>query len=111
MARQGGQVQLEQSDMSLAFRMAKMANGGFSSAASAEPHYLITTRCAEVQEEKKRVVEILGHRKVKAAIERHLAILCRNHNDRWLPCHNGTAKHPTTPWRRRRLGAPPLDGH
>jgi len=33
MARQGGRVQLEQSDMCLAMDMAKMANGEFSRAA------------------------------------------------------------------------------
>jgi len=33
MARQGSQVQLEQSDMGLALNMAKMATGGFSHAA------------------------------------------------------------------------------
>jgi hypothetical protein len=32
MARQGGHVQLEQSDMRLALNMAKMAKGGFSRA-------------------------------------------------------------------------------
>jgi len=32
MARQGGRVQLEQSDMRLALNMAKMAKGGFSRA-------------------------------------------------------------------------------
>jgi len=36
MARQGGRVQLEQSDMPLALDMAKMAKGGFSRAAIEE---------------------------------------------------------------------------
>jgi len=36
MAREGGWVQLEQSDMSLALNMAKMAKGGFSHAAIEE---------------------------------------------------------------------------
>jgi hypothetical protein len=36
MARQGGQVQLKQSDMHLALNMAKMAKGGFSRAAIEE---------------------------------------------------------------------------
>jgi len=34
MARQGGRVQLEQSDMCLALNMAKIPKGGFSRAAS-----------------------------------------------------------------------------
>jgi hypothetical protein len=36
MARQGGQVQLEQSDISLALNMAKMAKGGLSRTAIEE---------------------------------------------------------------------------
>jgi len=47
MARQGGRVQLEQSDMRLALNMTKMANGGFSSAAIEEMQFLIK----ELQEE------------------------------------------------------------
>jgi hypothetical protein len=41
MARQGGRVQLEQSDMRLAFNMAIMAKEGFSRAAIEETKYLI----------------------------------------------------------------------
>jgi len=41
MARQGGRVQLEQSDMHLALNMAKMARGGFSWAAVEETQLLI----------------------------------------------------------------------
>jgi len=40
-ARQGGWVQLEQSDMRLALDMAKMAKGGFSCAATEETQYVI----------------------------------------------------------------------
>jgi hypothetical protein len=53
MARQGGRVQLEQSDMRLALNMAKMAKGGFSCATIEETQQLIKKPCAEVQEEKK----------------------------------------------------------
>jgi hypothetical protein len=52
-ARQGGWVQLEQSDMRLGFTMAKMANWGFSHAAKEETQYLIKKHRAEVREEKK----------------------------------------------------------
>ena len=41
MTRQGGCVQLEQSDMHLAFNMAKIVKGGFSRAAMEETHYPI----------------------------------------------------------------------
>jgi hypothetical protein len=60
MARQGGRVQLEQSDMRLALNMATMAKEGFSRAATEETKYLIKKPRAEVREEKKRGVEFLG---------------------------------------------------
>jgi len=41
MARQGGRVQLKQSDMRLALNMAKMAREWFSRAAIKEMQYLI----------------------------------------------------------------------
>ena len=66
MARQGGWVQLEQSDMRLALNIAKMAKEGFSCAAIEEMKYLIKKPCNEVREEKKRGVEFPGHTKVKA---------------------------------------------
>ena len=62
MARQGGRVQLEQSDMRLALNMAKMAKEGFSRAAIEETKYLIKKPRAEVREEKKRGVEFPGHK-------------------------------------------------
>jgi hypothetical protein len=55
--------------------MAKMAKGGFSRATIEETQYLIKKPCAEVREEKKRGVEFPGHKQVKAAIERHPAML------------------------------------
>jgi hypothetical protein len=48
MARQGGRVQLEQTDMRLALNMAKMAKGGFSHAAVEETQYLIKKPRTEV---------------------------------------------------------------
>jgi len=78
MARQGGRIQLEQSDMRLALNMAKMAQGGFSRAAVEETQYLIKKPHAEVREEKKVGVEFPGHNKVKAAIARHPAMLRQN---------------------------------
>jgi len=107
MARQGGRVQLEQSAMRLALNMAKMAKGGFSRAAIEEPQQLIRKPRAEVWEETKRGVEFPGQRKVKAAIERHPAMVYENQTDGCLPCQNGSAKNPRTRWRHRGTGAPP----
>jgi len=47
MARQGGRVQLEQSDMHLAFNMAKMAKEGFLCATIEEMQQLIKKPHAE----------------------------------------------------------------
>jgi hypothetical protein len=51
MARQGGRVQLEQSDMRLVLNMAKMAKEAFSRAAIEGSKYLSKKPPAEVQEE------------------------------------------------------------
>jgi len=111
MARQGGQIQLEQSDMRLALNMAKMAKEGFSCASIEETQQLIKKPCAEVREKTKQGVEFLGHEKVKAAIERHPAMIYTHHTDSCLPCENGTAKNPQTCWRRKGTGAPPPERH
>ena len=96
MARQGGRVQLEQSDMRLALNMAKMAKEGFSRAAIEAMKYLIKKPCTKVREEKKRGVEYPGHNKVKAAIQRHPAMLCQIQTSGCLPCQKGTIKSPQT---------------
>jgi len=107
MTRQGGWVQLEQSDMRLALNMAKMAKEGFSRAAIEEMKYPIKKPRAEVQEEKKRGVEFPGHKKVKAAMQRHPAMLRQNHSSGCLPCQNGTPKNSQTRWTCQGMGAPP----
>jgi len=107
MARQEGRVQLEQSDMRLAVNMAKMAKGGFSRTAIEESQFLIKKPRAEVREEKKRGVEFPGHQDVKAATERHQAMLRENPTDGCLPCQHGTAQNPQTRWSRKAMGAPP----
>ena len=48
MARQRGQVQLEQSDMRLALNMPKMAKEGFAGAAIEATYYRIKKPLAEV---------------------------------------------------------------
>jgi len=107
MARQGGWVQLKQSDMSLVFHMAKTAKEGFSRASIEETKYLIKKPRADVWEQKKRGVEFPGHKMVKAAIQRHPAMLRQNQTAGCLPCHNGNAKHPQTCWRPKGTVEPP----
>jgi len=107
MARQGGRVQLEQSDMYLALNMAKMAKGGFSRAAIEKTQFLIKKPRARVQDEKKRGVEFPGHKNVKAAMEMHPAMLQENQTDGCLLWQNGTAQDPQTCWRRKGTVAPP----
>jgi len=48
MAKQGGRVQLEQSNMRLVLNMVKMGKEGFSRAAIEEAQYLIKKPCTEV---------------------------------------------------------------
>jgi len=107
MARQGGWVQLEQSGKCLALTMAKMAKGEFSLAAIEETEQVIKKPRAKGQQEKKGGVEFPGHKKVKAAMERHPAMVYKNHTAGCLPCQNGTAKNPQKRWRRKGTDAPP----
>jgi hypothetical protein len=104
MVRQGGRVQLYQSDMCLALNMAKE---GFSRAAFDETEHLIKKPCAEVREEKKWGVEFPGNIQVKAVIGRHRAMHCHNQTSGCLPCQNNTTQNPQTRWRRKGTGAPP----
>jgi len=106
-ARQGGRVQLEQSDMRLALNMAKMPKGEFSRATIKETQQLIKKPRADVQEEKKRAIEFPGHKTVKAAIERHPAMVYKNHPAGCLPCPKNTVKNPQTRWRHKGTAAPP----
>jgi hypothetical protein len=107
MARQGGRVQLELSDMRLVLNIAKMAKEGFSHAAIEERKYLMMNPHAEVREKTKRGVEFPGHKKVKAAIQREPAMLCQNQTSGCLPFQYDTAKYLRIFWRRNGTGAPP----
>ena len=109
MARQRGQVQLEQSNLCLLLNMAKMAKEGFLRAAIEDTKYLTKKPWTEVREEKKRGVEFPAHKKVNAAIQRHPAMLRQSQTSGCPPCHNGTTKHPHSGWRRTGTGAPPPD--
>ena len=61
-ARQGGRVQLEQSDMRLALNMATIAKEGFSRAAIEETQYLVKKHRAKVRAEKKRAVNFPAYK-------------------------------------------------
>jgi len=107
MARLGGWVQLEQSDMRLALNMAKIAKGGFSHAAIEETQQLFKKPCDEVREEKKRGVQLPGHKYGKAAVERHAVMICEYLTDDCQPCQNFTATNPQSCWRHKGPGAIP----
>jgi len=106
MARQGGRVQLELSDMRVALNMLKMAKGGFSRDAIEETHHLIKKPLTAVQEEKMRGVKYPGCGTVPAVMERYPAMLWETHTGGCLPFQNCTAQHPQTGWRWRGMGAP-----
>jgi hypothetical protein len=76
MARPGGRVPLEQSNIRLAFNMAKLGKGGCSRAAVQVTQSVFKITCTEVRAEKKRGVQFPGQIKVKAAKERHPAMIC-----------------------------------
>jgi len=96
MARHGGRVQLEQSDMRMGLNKAKMATGWFLRGTIEETNYLIKEPRAEAQEEMKQGVESPGHTSMKAAMERHPVRLHQNHMDECLPCQNSTAMNMLT---------------
>jgi len=97
--------------MGLAFSMVKMAKGRLWHSTMEETQYLIKKPSAEVRQEKKRGVEFRKHKIVKAAWERHLAMLRQNHMAGCLACQHGTANNPQTRWRRKATGAPLPDRH
>jgi len=107
MVRQGGRVQLEQSDMRLAMDMTKMAKEVFSCTAIEETKYLIKQPCAEVLRDKKRGIGFPWHEKVKATTESQPAMLQQNHMSGCLSCQHRPAKNPSTHWSRKESGAPP----
>jgi hypothetical protein len=93
--------------MCLVLNMAKMTKAGFSRTAIEDTKDLIEKPRTKVQEEKKRRVEFPGHKMVKAAIQRHPAMLSQNQTSSCLPCQQGTAINSQTHWRRNGTSAPP----
>jgi hypothetical protein len=91
MARQGGRVQLEQSNMCLTLNLARLANAEISRTAIKETQYLVKMSRAKAQEPKKWGVEFSGHKHVKAVIQTQPAMLCQNHTSELpslKPLHN-----------------------
>ena len=84
-----------------------MAKEGFSHAAIEGLKYVIKKPRTEVREEKMRGDEFPGHKQVKAAIQRHPAMLRQIQTLGFLPCQNGTAMNPQTLWTCKGTGAPP----
>ena len=99
MARQSGCVQLEQADMHIALNMVNMAKNGISRAGIEEMKNLIKKPWAEIREEKRRGVELPGHKSVKAVIEKHPSMIYDNHLPGCLLCQNQVAWNPYTRWR------------
>jgi len=64
MAREGGRVQLELSDVRLALNIDKMAQHDCSRATTKETKYLNKKPLGEVREENKWGVEFRGHKRV-----------------------------------------------
>jgi len=73
MAGQRGRLQQEQTNSCPALNNAKMAKEGFLYAAIEDTPNVINKPGIKVPEEKMWGVEFPGHRKVKTAMERHLA--------------------------------------
>jgi hypothetical protein len=85
MARQGGWVQLEQSNMHLALNMAKIAKGGFSQTAIEEMQQQIKNPWAKVQEQQMHSIMLAQHNTEKAVRERHSGMILDNQTDGCLP--------------------------
>jgi hypothetical protein len=84
MERQGGQSQLEQSDMRLALNIVRMATGWFLHTTIEESTYLVMQTSAAVLETQLWAVGICGLNHVKAAIEGHTVVFCQNPKDGYL---------------------------
>jgi len=95
--------------MRLALNMVKIAKGWYVRAVKEGTQFSIKKPRAEVREEQKLEVEFPGHKHVKAAMERHPAMLGENQTDSCLSCQHGTALNPQTRWRRKGTAAPPTE--
>jgi hypothetical protein len=106
MARQGGWAQLVQSDRRLVINKAKLAQEGFPHTMKEETEQLIRLS-RQSPKEMMQGVELPVHHTENTVIKRHPPMVCKNKTASCLPCQNGTAKLPQTPWRSKGTGAPP----
>jgi len=111
MARQGGWVQLEQSDICLVLNMAKMAKGGFLCTTIEKTQYLVNKFRTKVRKVRMLVDLFPGYWQVRAAIERHSALVCEHKTNGCLHCQYGIAKNPQTYWRCQGWHSPLPDWH
>jgi hypothetical protein len=72
--------------MRLALNMAKLYKAGFSRAAMEETQQLIMKPHAEFREENKLCLKFHAHINVKAAIDRHPAMVREHQIQGFLPC-------------------------
>jgi len=110
MAREGGRVELQQSELRAALNIDKMAQWWFSCTTKEETQHLIKKPWAKYQAERMQGVVFPGHDKVRAAIERHLAMDHENRTDGFHPCQDGTAINQQTRSRCKCMGASPPQG-
>jgi len=107
MARHGGRVHLEQSDVHLSLNLANMTKEWFSRAAIDETQQAIKKQLTEVWGEMKSGVVVPGDIMMKDTMDRQQAMVRWNRTDGGLSRHNGTAKDQQTHFRRKGTGAAP----
>jgi len=90
MALQGGQVQLELSDMCLALKMSEMAKGGQLHTAIDGTQYRIQLLPRKAQEQTMWGVQFPSDTMGNTAIERKPAIIRQNHTAGCFPHQNRT---------------------
>jgi hypothetical protein len=95
MTRPVGSAQLEEPNMCRPLNIAKIPNGIFSRYTTEQTQYQLNKLLAEVGEANTRGVGFLGHNQVKAALERHPAMICQKQSDNCLQCKIEQAGIPT----------------
>jgi hypothetical protein len=93
MARHGGQILLDQSDMRLSLNMAKLAQDRNLHSTIEEARYLIEKAHTEASDETMCGVMFCGLTKVNAVMERHCDMLLQNHMEGCHSCQLCTANN------------------
>lgn len=107
MCKQAGRVQLEASDIRLAFNTKDKFLHGLTADNIDETFEIIRKPRAELREEKRRGVEFEGYKNVKVVMKRHPAMDPENEQDGCLVCQNGQPHNPETRWKRQKIHPPP----